>query len=292
MPDITIRVRGKIAQAVGSPTIICGNTGYNVIFDLDSEWDDYDIKTMRVAWTDTFSGQPRHTDVPFILGFAAIPAIADAYEVSIGLYAGNIKTTTPATVPCERCITDGGTYHEDPDPETYAALLELLGRITQGGVTVGDTTVLLDGVDRQAVGQPTFPDVTTIDLLTEPYASSLVNGYCDDDTGAVVTPYSTRVCCTEFVEIPEGATRFKVDATISGTAARAYEYIYDANGDYLKSVTRGSDPLTGAAYWTHQASGTMRAVPSSGKKMRVLCRTSGGGNISPSDVGLFKIMFL
>lgn len=291
MPDITIRVRNRIAEAVGSPEIICGNDGYNLLFDLDEEWSAQEIKTARIAWTDTFSGQPRHTDVPFILGFAAIPAIADAYEVRIGLYSGNIMTTTPATVPCVRCITDGETYHEDPEPDTYAALLELLRRITQGGVTVGDTTVLLDGIDQQAVGLPEFPDTTTVDLLEEPYLSSLVNGYCDDNTGAVVTPYSTRVCCTEFVEIPEGAMRFKVDATISGTAGRAYEYVYDENGAYLKSVTSGTDPLTGDKYWTHQASGAVREVPSSGKKMRVLCRTSGGGDISPSDVGLFKVTF-
>lgn len=66
MADITIRVRNRIAEAVGSPEIICGNSDYNAIFDLDAEWDAQEIKTMRVAWTDTFSGQPRHIDVPFL----------------------------------------------------------------------------------------------------------------------------------------------------------------------------------------------------------------------------------
>lgn len=51
-----------------------------------------------------------------------------------------------------RCITDGGTYHEDPEPETYAALLQLLGDITQGGVTVGDATVVLEGAAIARVG--------------------------------------------------------------------------------------------------------------------------------------------
>lgn len=154
----------------------------------------------------------------------------------------------------------------------------------------GDATFYVDGLDMSIIGIPEFYSVV-VDLLTEPYLSSLVNGYCNDNTGAVVTPYSTRVCCTEFVDIPEGSSRFKVDTTISGTAGRAYEYFYDENGAYLKSVTSGTDPLTGDKYWTHQASGAVREVPSSGKKMRVLCRTSGGGDISPSDVGLFKVMF-
>ena len=152
MADIIIRVRNRIAEVVGSPKIICGNNGYHAIFDLDEEWNAQEIKTMRVAWTDTFSGQPRHIDVPFFMGFAAVPAISDAYEVHIGLYSGNIMTTTPATISCVRCVTDGGTYHEDPEPDTYAALLALLRDITQGGVTVGDATVVLEGTAVAKVG--------------------------------------------------------------------------------------------------------------------------------------------
>lgn len=146
MADITIRVRNRIAEAVGSPEIICGNDGYNVVFDFDEEWVAQEIKTMRVAWTDTFSGNPRHIDVPFFTGSAAIPAIADAYEVQIGVYTGNIMTTTPARIPCVRCITDGGTYHEDPEPETYAALLQLLRdiRTFEGRLTTNNPYFDLD----------------------------------------------------------------------------------------------------------------------------------------------------
>lgn len=146
MADITIRVRNRIAEAVGNPEIICGNDGYNVVFDFDEEWSAQEIKTMRVAWTDTFSGNPRHIDVPFFTGSAAIPAIADAYEVQIGVYTGSIMTTTPARIPCARCITDGGTYHEDPEPETYTALLQLLRDIRsfKGRLTINNPYFDLD----------------------------------------------------------------------------------------------------------------------------------------------------
>lgn len=168
MADITIRVRNRIAEAVGSPEIICGNSDYNAIFDLDAEWDAQEIKTMRVAWTDTFSGQPRHIDVPFFMGFAAIPAIADAYEVQIGIYTGNIMTTTPARVPCVRCITDGGTYHEDPEPETYAALLEAITHLAPKveGAIAGNAVVKYKGcygmVERAALIYDTPTLVLTI----------------------------------------------------------------------------------------------------------------------------------
>lgn len=153
MPNITIKIRDKIATVEGSPTIVCGNDGYKAIFDTDAEWSAYEILTMRVAWTDTFSGQPRHIDVPYILGFADIPVIADAYEIRIGLYAGDLRTSTPARIPCERCITDGGTYHEEPDPQTYAALLQLLAEVASAGGAVGDCTFLLDGVCIGTAGQ-------------------------------------------------------------------------------------------------------------------------------------------
>ena len=165
MADITIRIRDKVATVVGTPApvIVCGNSGYKAVFDLDEEWSSYELLTMRVSWTDTFSGQPRHTDVPYLAlyGFAEIPTIADAYEVSIGLYAGNLSTSTGARIQCERCVTDGGTYHEDPDPQTYAALLELLGKLGGGGASAGDATFILEGVNTAFVtNQLVFQEVT------------------------------------------------------------------------------------------------------------------------------------
>ena len=291
MPDITIKVRNRIAETVGSPEIICGNDGYNLLFDLDEEWSAQEIKTARIAWTDTFSGQPRHTDVPFILGFAAIPAIADAYEVRIGLYSGNIMTTTPATVPCVRCITDGETYHEDPEPDTYAALLELLRRITQGGVTVGDTTVLLDGIDQQAVGLPEFPDITTVDLLQEPYLSTVQNGSLTDNTGQPVSR-ADRATCYSYIDVPDGSTRFKVDIAISGTAGKYFVDLYDENENYLYSATSSTDPLAGFAYYSFTDSGAFRSVHSDAKKIRTGVRNASNSNFSASSITEFKITFM
>lgn len=291
MPGITIRVRNRIAETVGSPEIICGNDGYNLLFDLDDEWSAQEIKTARIAWTDTFSGQPRHTDVPFILGFAAIPAIADAYEVRIGLYSGNIMTTTPATVPCVRCITDGETYHEDPEPDTYAALIELLKRITQGGVTVGDTTVLLDGIDQQAVGLPEFPDITTMDLLEEPYLSTVQNGSLADNTGQPKSR-TDRAACYSYIDIPDGSARFKVDIAISGTAGKYFVDLYDENENYLYSATSSTDPLSGVSYYSFTDSGTFRSVHSDAKKIRTGVRNASNSNFSASSITEFKITFM
>lgn len=292
MPDVMITVREKIAQVSGSPEIVCGNSDYAVVFDLDEEWNAYEIKTMHVVWLDARTGKLRYDDVPFSGSTAIIPAIYDAYEIAVGIYAGDIRTTTPARIPCARCITDGGSAHEPPPPDVYAQILDLLEKIAKpvGFGATGDATMMLDGAGIGIVGIAEY-DADTVDLLQEPYLSSLVNGYCNDNTGAVVTPYSSRVCCTEYVEFPADRERMVVDVQISGAAGRWYCYIYDADGNYLKSITSSTDSISGEKYWTHIASGAAREIPSTGAKMRVICRTSSGGDISPSDVERFKVTF-
>ena len=65
--NMIVRVERKIAKAIGSPVIICGNSGYTIIFELDAEWDDvYGDRMQKLV----FIGQ--HMDQ------AAISAALDA----------------------------------------------------------------------------------------------------------------------------------------------------------------------------------------------------------------------
>lgn len=50
MPEIKIKVRDKCAE--GDGVIICNNSDYTVVWDLDGEWTPYDTKTMRVNLAD------------------------------------------------------------------------------------------------------------------------------------------------------------------------------------------------------------------------------------------------
>ena len=45
MPEIKIKIRDK--RAGGTGTVICGNSDYTVVWDLDDEWTPYGTKTMR-----------------------------------------------------------------------------------------------------------------------------------------------------------------------------------------------------------------------------------------------------
>lgn len=136
--EITITIEDRIATAPADAVIICGNSGDTVAFDFDAEWSPYLIKTVRFAWLDTMTGQKRHIDKQYTGEPIEIPTIADAYEVGIGAYAGNLLSSTAARVPCERCTTDGATYHGGTTPDIYEELLEALGSLPspEGGTPV------------------------------------------------------------------------------------------------------------------------------------------------------------
>ena len=73
-----------------------------------------------------------HKDVLVTGDVCLAPALYDTAAVAVGVYAGNIHTTTPARIPCARCITDGEPLHEDPDPDIYEQLLQYLEELAAG----------------------------------------------------------------------------------------------------------------------------------------------------------------
>lgn len=117
---IRISVNNKIATLQDNVLIINGNSGYVIKFDFDSEWDAYQTKTAR------FMTARGYTDVVFSGDEVALPVIQNGRYIRIGVYAGNIRTTTPAVIFCRRCITDGSGSPADPAPDVYAQLMALL----------------------------------------------------------------------------------------------------------------------------------------------------------------------
>lgn len=118
--ELTVKVRKKVAQGCGR-RIVCANSDYTVRFDLDEEWSGYAAKTMRVDY-----GNGTYTDVVFTGETAALPLIRGRRMIRIGLYAGNIHTTTPAAYECEESISDAGGIPSAPEADVYAQLTELL----------------------------------------------------------------------------------------------------------------------------------------------------------------------
>ncbi|MCQ2408520.1 MAG: hypothetical protein MJ065_08365 [Oscillospiraceae bacterium] len=133
MPDIHITVRNRIATTDGDPEIVCGNSDYGVVFDLDAEWDAFRLKTVRAVWRDLVTGRFCHADMLFTGNSVLLPPVWRTCQVAIGVYAGDIRTTTAACVPCAGCITDSKPHHDDPDDALYRQLLGYLGQIAGTG---------------------------------------------------------------------------------------------------------------------------------------------------------------
>lgn len=141
MPNIHINVTDKIALASGIPDIVCGNSDYTVEFTFDSEWDEYEAKTARFVRLQ--NGAPVYTDVLFTGTTAVVPPVYDTYELLVGVYAGDIHTTTPARIPCIPCITDGAPVHDIPAPDVYNQLLQYLADIVNGRQNVAEAALLV-----------------------------------------------------------------------------------------------------------------------------------------------------
>lgn len=99
-----ITVTQRIARTVGSPLIVCGNSGYVLTFDFDAEWAEYAEKTAHFRCLR--GGEEHRISVPFAGTVCEIPVLRGTDFVEIGVSAGNIRTTTAARIDCAHCVTD------------------------------------------------------------------------------------------------------------------------------------------------------------------------------------------
>ena len=122
MPEIKIKTRDK--RAGGTGTVICGNSDYTVVWDLDDEWTPYGTKTMRVNLADG-----TYQDVVFSGDTAALPVLSTPGWASVGLYAGDLHTSRAADLRVLPSVTTPGGAPADPAEDVYDQLTEKLNRL-------------------------------------------------------------------------------------------------------------------------------------------------------------------
>lgn len=122
--EIQINIADKVAQVIGTPIIVCGNSDYTVRFTFDEEWLDKASKTARFVYIR--NGLTQYDDVIFTGSTVAVPVVSDISVLKVGVYAGDLQTTTPAQVPCIRSILCGGGTHVDPTPDVYTQLIKMI----------------------------------------------------------------------------------------------------------------------------------------------------------------------
>lgn len=121
--DINITVRNKIAILVNPIIAVCGNSDYVVKFDFDSEWDAFENKTAR------FKYNGEYIDIIFTGNECNMPVIKNAYRVEIGVYAGDLHTTTSAFLIMKKSVTSDNGAPAAPAPDVYDQLMQRMNEL-------------------------------------------------------------------------------------------------------------------------------------------------------------------
>lgn len=141
MPTIDIIIRNKTASAVNPPCIVCGNSDYNVKFNFDDEWQAHNNKIGVFAYNRC--GEWQSEKVLFEGDTCPVPALHGVRSVWIGVTAGDVRTSTPANVPCRMGATDFSDAPEKPSEDIWTQILDKLD--TVGTVQRINTVISYDG---------------------------------------------------------------------------------------------------------------------------------------------------
>ena len=246
MKILNITVTNKIAtyfQRDG--VIVCGNNDYKIKFTFDSEWDDHAKKTARFIW----NGQ--YYDKEFEGNECDVPIISGATEVTVGVYAGDLSTTTPATIPCKKSIlcaeamaTEGlakdyvdEALHIIEDAGTEAvetvreAALEAVGNLGVVQSTGNsETAVMSQKVTTEEISKIRGEVNKTSEVLG--MSSIIVSG-----TAEAVSPAYSKILIANGFSLKAGETyTFKGTVNTKEATYSAYLYLDKEDGTTLKSI--------------------------------------------------------
>ncbi len=122
---LPITVQNRIAVYNSKEKLICGNSSYLIQFNFDSEWNAYPIKTAQFRYLDE-SGSFVHHHVVFEGSSCSVPVISHAETVYVGVFAGSLRTSTEASIPCWPSALSYTSPPELTDDNVYHTIMEKL----------------------------------------------------------------------------------------------------------------------------------------------------------------------
>ena len=128
--ELLVTIRDKIATYAEMRPYVCGNSDYVIHFDMDEEWAAHETKTARFV-----KDNGAYQDQVFTGNDCPVPVISNTFAIRVGVFAGDLHTTTPAYIPAKKSILCGSSFPADPAPDVYAQLMEHLNQIEQNGVS-------------------------------------------------------------------------------------------------------------------------------------------------------------
>ena len=152
--ELCISIKEKIATADHEAVVVCDNTDYTIRFQFDTPWTAHSLKTARFLWVQ--AGSETYVDVPFAGECVSMPAIHDAAWVQVGVYAGDLETTTPAMLMCVPSIRQGAPAPDEPNESVYDQIVTMINT----GILQGPP-----GADGQTVRIWAVPERTSHDCI-------------------------------------------------------------------------------------------------------------------------------
>jgi|GEM_PF-2632355 len=100
---LTVTVRNKVPEIRYGDYLVSDNKQLRIVFDLDSEWDAYVHKTAR------FNLDGWQFDIAFTGDTVTLPLLpAYTGELKVGVYAGDLATTTAVSIPVRDSVLAPG----------------------------------------------------------------------------------------------------------------------------------------------------------------------------------------
>lgn len=169
--DIKVNITNKRCTVQGAPVIVCGNSDYTITFTFDEEWAQAGEKTARFSYVR--DGELKFRDVKLKDNTAAVPPVYRTRVLRVGVYAGDLATSTPARIPCEKSAVCDTCTPEELWPGQAETLRRELERLDQTKADLDDTVV----------GAGAWSSKNTIDQLCPAFTESGTVVQCEPVAG-------------------------------------------------------------------------------------------------------------
>lgn len=117
---INVEIKNKKAVRTNETAYVCDNSNFTVVFSFDEEWDEFDVKTARFSYDD------KYQDVVFTGNECAVPIISNTKLILVGVFAGNLSTTTPARIVANKSILSASGTPEPPSEDVYSQIIQMI----------------------------------------------------------------------------------------------------------------------------------------------------------------------
>lgn len=140
MAVLNISINNKVATFhKRGGGVVCRNTDYVIAFTFDSEWEGYENKTARFIWGG------RYQDVPIEGTTCVMPEVYRTESVKVGVYAGDLSTTTPAVIPCQASVLcEADEPHDEEARPNINEAKEAAEKATQAAEAAAEAAAAAD----------------------------------------------------------------------------------------------------------------------------------------------------